>query len=220
MRSKKVILFLIAAWVGLSLASAEATITAFRGKVEFRVSDGAPWRPAAVGATLPIGGSISTGFNSTAELNLGHSVVTVKALTRISLRELQQTGAKVSTSLALRVGAVNASIETGNGLSQDFSIRSPVSTAAVRGTKFDFDGENLTVQSGVVHFSNLVGQYHSVGAGEHSTTGGFTPPSSGGQNLENSSTVPTETGPSLPGGATGGGTQPTQLNIVLEFNLG
>ena len=100
MRSKKAILILFAAVVGLSLASAEATITSFRGKVEFRVSDGSDWQPAAVGSTLPAGGSISTGFNSMAVLDLGHSVVTVKALTRISLGELQQSGTRLTTRLA------------------------------------------------------------------------------------------------------------------------
>ncbi|MGO8692038.1 MAG: FecR domain-containing protein [Rectinemataceae bacterium] len=218
MCGKKTIAFLLAAFVGLGLASAEARITELRGKVEFRVSAGSDWQPAAVGSKLPAGGSISTGFNSMAVLDLGHSVVTVKALTRISLSELAQSGSKLTTRLALRVGAVNASIKTGEGLSQDFSIKSPVSTAAVRGTRFDFDGENLTVQSGLVSFSNLVGEHHSLGAGEHSTIGGFTPPSSGGQSFEALSTVPTVTGPSLPAGAAGGTQyQPTQLNIVLQF---
>ena len=219
MRSKVIFAFLLAASLGLSLASAQARITALHGKVEFRISDHSAWRAATVGAKLPPGGSISTGFNSMAVLDLGHSVVTVKALTRISLAELQQVGTKVTTRLALRVGSLNASIKTGEDISQDFTVKSPVSTAAVRGTQFDYDGENLSVQSGTVSFSNLIGAHHSLGPGERSATGGYTPPSSGGESFEAASTVPTITGPTLPTGAAGGGAaQPTQLYIILQFS--
>ena len=50
----------------------------------------------------------------------------------------------------------------------------PVSTAAVRGTAFTYDGTNLIVQEGDVSFSNLIGQRHSVRRSQTSRTWQYT----------------------------------------------
>jgi hypothetical protein len=59
-------------------------------------------------------------------------------------------------------------VEPSAGGTLDFSVRSPVATASVRGTAFDFDGTRLVVEEGRVHLSgnSVTGAY--VGKG-HST---------------------------------------------------
>jgi hypothetical protein len=47
----------------------------------------------------------------------------------------------------------------------DFTVRSPIATASVRGTSFDFDTENLRVDEGRVQYSHDNGSSTSVPAG-------------------------------------------------------
>ncbi len=97
------------------------------------------------------------------------------------LDQLVQQGSTVSTELYLRVGRVRAEVKGAEGLLQDFKVRSPISTAAVRGTAFDFDGVNTNVDNGVVNLSNnQSGQSTNLGAGEQgSVTEGDSPPTGG-----------------------------------------
>ena len=75
-----------------------------------------------------------------------------------------------------------------------------MSTAAVRGTDFEFDGFTVTVTNGVVTFINAVGQSRGVSAGEDSSTDGTGLPTSGDQEKDwraqiNPYTSPTDTTP-------------------------
>jgi hypothetical protein len=101
------------------------------------------------------------------------------------------------------VGKVNAEVKTTAGLSQNFKLRSPVSTAAVRGTGFDYSGYDLFVYNGEVTYQNLTGQDRTYGEGEGGATSGEDTPSGGERLKEVESTINTyATGPG--GQSTGG----------------
>ncbi len=148
-------------------AQSQAVIKEIAGKVEIRVGTGS-WQPARSGVAVPTGTYISTGFNSTAILDLAGSLLQVNPLTRMQIQELIEKEGTLSTELFLRVGKVKAEVKSIQGLTQDFKLRSPVSTAAVRGTDFEFDGVTVTVINGTVSFSNTYNQTLSVGGGEYS----------------------------------------------------
>ncbi len=148
----------------LSAEDVSASISKITGKVEIQTANG--WAPAKVGQTINAGTTISTGFRSTAELTLGTAIVTVKALTRLTLAELAENAGVVTTNLNLRVGKVSAEVKTVAGKTNDFKVKSPISTASVRGTGFDFDGESLVVTHGVVEFADNIGNKVSVPIGE------------------------------------------------------
>jgi hypothetical protein len=180
-------------------AQLKAVVKEITGKVEIKPAEGA-WRSAKAGVTLSQGYSISTGFDSTAVLEIGQSVLRVRALTRMRLEELLQKEGTVSTGLYLSVGKVKAEVKTVAGVPQKFMLKGPVSTAAVRGTDFEFDGFTVKVTNGVVVFINIAGQSRGVSAGEDSSTDGAQPPTSGDQEKDwraqiNPYTSPTETGP-------------------------
>lgn len=157
---------MIVAAVGTPLmAETRVKITEAKGKVEMR-EPGRDWKPAKVGMVFTIGAFISTGFDSHAALNLGGSILQVKQLTRMKLEELVEKEGTIDTELFLRVGKVRAKIVTEEGLRTNFKLRSPISTAAVRGTEFEYDGEKLMVVEGVVSISNPIGQTRSVITGE------------------------------------------------------
>jgi len=183
-------------------AQTEAVIKESTGKVEVK-DPGGDWHPAAVGAKLAMGGSISTGFSSTALLDLGTSTLKVAPLTRMQLVDLVARQGSVSTSLFLKVGKVRAEVKSVQGVRQDFTLKSPQATAAVRGTEFDFDGLTLNVVIGVVHFVNTRGQSRNVPAGEGSSTDGNQLPTTGDQQLNAQVGVDPYTSP------TGGGVSPT-----------
>jgi hypothetical protein len=184
-------------------AQSQAVIRQMTGKVELQAAPQQVWVPAKTGMTIPLGASISTGFNSMAVLELGSSVVQVNPLTRMRIDELVQKQGTVRTDLFLRVGKVKADIKSVQGLAQDFRVKSPVSTAAVRGTGFEYDGYDLYVYEGKVTFSNLIGQSVTYAPGEQGGTTGYDTPAEGAAGQE-SLTVVTPYAPGLGGESSGG----------------
>lgn len=153
-------------------AWAQAEFSEISGKVEVRPASGGSWTPAEVGMQLARNTMISTGFNASAEIRVGDATVEVEALTRMEFEEIVERSDEVETRLNLSVGKMRAEVRSTDGRSQDFQVRSPISTAAVRGTDFSFDGEELQVSEGQVAFVNNYGQQRAVSAGQRSQTTG------------------------------------------------
>ena len=164
-----IVLCLLAAGLA-SAADLTATVVKITGKADSQ-KDGA-WVALAVGQVLPVGTTVSTGFRSELQLKIGPSTVAVKALTRLTIKDLVQTGGAAKTDLYLAVGKIAAEVNTSDTVTeQKFTVGSPVSTASVRGTSFTFDGVNLTVARGVVDFSDLRGNMVQVPVGESARAG-------------------------------------------------
>jgi hypothetical protein len=130
----------------------DAVIREFAGDVEVKTAGG-EWVPARAGMTLASNTLISTGFHSTAVLDIGNSSVMVRPLTRLSLDELVALGKNERVGLNLRVGRVRAEVTPPEDGTVGFTVLSPMVTASVRGTVFEFNSVNLAVQSGTVAFT-------------------------------------------------------------------
>ena len=148
--------------VVLTLSSAtlfagnKATVIAKKGKVE--ILQNGEWLPVRVNMEISLGTTISTGFKSSAKLDLGDSIVTVSQLSRMKIEELSKVDNHAKTTLFLKVGKVKADVKSSAKLKHNFKFRSPVATASVRGTSFTFTPIQLTVHEGSVDFSNSYGQ--------------------------------------------------------------
>ena len=153
------------------LSASEGVFRTVSGKVEYQIP-GDVWRAASTGTRIPSGALISTGFRSEATLEIDSAVLTVRPLTRMRIDELVEKEGVISTELHLRVGRVRAEVKAVKGLQNNFRLTSPVSTAAVRGTSFDYDGVNLRVLSGLVRFANQFNVGTTLGAGERGTLTG------------------------------------------------
>ena len=130
----------------------QAVVKEFSGKVEVK-QPGQSWQPVQLNMIVSKGATLSTGFASRLVLALGQTEISVRPLTRMVLQELIRRGTTNTTSLTLRVGKVNAVVKATSGEKNDFTIRGPESTAAVRGTEFDFDAnidDRTTVHEGSV----------------------------------------------------------------------
>jgi hypothetical protein len=146
-------------------AAMKAVFSAIVGKVEYQ-KPGSSWKPAKVGDSIDKGTVVSTGFKSSATLKLEESSLFLKPLTRLTLEEAVKTSGGTQTKLYLLSGRVKADVPPQAGKTTDFRIKSPTATASVRGTAFDFDGLNLMVSRGRVHYQTPTNQFRLVGARE------------------------------------------------------
>ena len=182
----------------ISAASNEVTVTSLKGNVKYRI-DGEEWKKLSEGMKLPVGAVISTSFKSEAVLDLGSSEIFVKQLTRMSINELSEKNKTVNTKLNMRLGRISADVKTSKGLKHDFTIKTPVSTAAVRGTKFSFDGVNIKVANGRVVVSNRNNHSASYKGGESGSSIGNNPPEGGAAGREEGLSVSADTSDILSG---------------------
>ncbi|HAP42729.1 MAG: hypothetical protein A2087_04920 [Spirochaetes bacterium GWD1_61_31] len=163
---RKLILGLVLLALACSLAVAqEARITEIAGRVEYQLP-GASWRPARVGDALPRGTVISTGFKSSAKLQVANAVITVNPVTRLTIEQLVQTSGSNQAQLFLLAGRVSAEVTPQANTTTEFRVSSPTATASVRGTGFQFDGVNLLVGHGAVELRTPLAQTRLVAAGE------------------------------------------------------
>jgi hypothetical protein len=146
----------------------QAVILEARGTVEIQDGGLAEWRAAAPGDTFGKNAVISTGFRSTALIALGDSRLSVRPLTRLTLEELVQRDTAEEVSLHLRTGRIRAEVRPPSGGRTDFTVRSPVATASVRGTSFEFDTRHLYVNDGRVLLEGGNGQTVYVDEGQRS----------------------------------------------------
>lgn len=171
-------LLLVLLIAGAAWGQSRAVFTEVNGKVEVRAAAGGPWTDAEPGMEVSNNTMIATGFNASAALRMGDSTVRVQQLTRMEFEGILEQEGAVETRLNLNVGRMSAQVRSSDGRAQNFQVRSPISTAAVRGTDFEYDGEQVVVTQGQVDIvNNQTNQSQPVQAGQQSTTSGSEPPS-------------------------------------------
>lgn len=150
-----------------AFAALEARIASVDGTVRVSGSTGG-WERAEEGMVLGAGDLVATGFRGRAVITIGRSEVDVSPLSQVSIAELAEREDVDQARLSMPFGKVNARVRSAEDRRSDFRVVSPVSTASVRGTDFAYDGISLQVTEGDVAIENLIGQTHSVRAGQES----------------------------------------------------
>jgi hypothetical protein len=135
------------------------------GTVEIKAPGSAVWVKAAAGDRIEKSALVSTGFQSSAVLAVGDSLITLRPLTRLSLEEIMRNQDGERVNLYLQTGRIRAEVRPPAGGNTDFTVRSPSVTASVRGTSFEFDTENIRVDEGRVQYSLANGRQTSVAEG-------------------------------------------------------
>jgi hypothetical protein len=154
------------------LFAQEALVREVYGTVEVR--ENGVWSPAREGQSLGLQVLISTGLRSGALIAIGESTLSVRPLTRLSLEELVRAEGRETVHINLRTGRVRAEVNPPAGMTVDFTLRSPIATASVRGTSFDFDGMEVRVEEGWVRLAGGDGGGTWVSAGHRAITDGGT----------------------------------------------
>ncbi|MDR0720743.1 MAG: FecR family protein [Treponema sp.] len=168
MRKVFVSMLLLAGIAGVFAQEGQTVILDVQGTVEIQDGGSAEWRAAAPGDSIGKNTTISTGFKSIALISLGNSRLSVRPLTRLTLEELVQRDNTEDVRLHLRTGRVRAEVRPPAESRTDFTVRSPVATASVRGTDFEFDTRHLYVNDGRVLLENSNGQMVFVDKGQRS----------------------------------------------------
>ena len=112
--------------------AASGEIIAIKGKVE--VQKMGQWKPARQGEALDSGTLISTGFKSELVLKVDGSTIIVQPLTRLRLDEIIKKGDVISSKVYLDMGSIKANVKPAETKKVEFTVRTPVATASVRGT--------------------------------------------------------------------------------------
>ena len=110
-------------------------ITAVRGLVEVKLTEGAPWQAAKEGLIVDEGGEFRTGPRSAVQFVIEpDQTITLDRLGTVKLlTAVKQASGKTKTDLGMKYGRTRYDISAG-GLEHESTIRSPNSTLAVRGT--------------------------------------------------------------------------------------
>jgi len=135
------------------------------GEVELKRTETSAFIKAKAGDTVAADTVISTGFKSTAIIDIGGSSITVRPLTRLSLAEIQSVSDTEMLNVKLQTGRIKVDVKPPAGTKANCTIQSPSATASVRGTSFEFDTFNLKVYEGGVAFKGGKGMSILVPAG-------------------------------------------------------
>ena len=149
-------------------AQQNGVITEFSGTVELKNAGAGDFVPARSGDTVAGNTIISTGFKSTAIIRVGSAVLTVRPLTRLTLSEISSSAGTEIINLNLQAGRVRVDVSPPAGTRTALSITSPVATASVRGTSFEFETQGLNVYEGRVAYQGASGGMVIVSAGSAS----------------------------------------------------
>ncbi|MDR2941882.1 MAG: FecR family protein [Treponema sp.] len=165
------LLVIFFAGAGICVFSQNGMIKELSGVVELKLAGADEYVPAVAGAQVAADTVISTGFKSTALLEVGSAVIAVRPLTRLTLKEIKASQGTETINVNLQAGRVRVDVKPPAGTKASFSVTSPSATASVRGTSFFFDTRNLRVREGKVAFRGNHGYTVQVAAGSHSGIG-------------------------------------------------
>lgn len=131
----KFALLLIALAAPLAAQDLSLVVTKVERKVEVSRNEGA-WEPATKGMKLLPGDRIHTGFKAVCGVKFPDgSALEVKPMSLVLLQKLQDgDGGRLKSRVWLRLGEVSAQVNRSSGAAADFNVKTPTSTASVRGT--------------------------------------------------------------------------------------
>lgn len=124
------------------------------------------WLPIASDQQLLPGTRLFNPSPRVTQLNLEGDLLTLGPFTEITIGSIRSIN--TPTLLEVPSGSIRAQVRTSSPQERGvrFQIQSPVATASVRGTEFQFGWSMLEVTSGDVEVKNLLGQVHSVRANQ------------------------------------------------------
>lgn len=103
-------------------------------RAQWRVDAQAPWKGAAVNDILPVGAEVRTGRDTIITLRIGmNASMLIDRLSFVTIPEILQQGDVLRTRVSMRYGLMDVKVDH-VGLANDFEIKTPSATLAVKGT--------------------------------------------------------------------------------------
>jgi len=187
---KKAILTILFAGLVMAVYAQNGVLKEITGTVELKPAGATAFTPAAAGTQVNADTVISTGFKSTALVEVGSAVIAVRPLTRLTLTEISATKEAETITMNLQAGRVRVDVNPPAGIKTSLSVSSPTATASVRGTSFYFDTLSVSVREGTVAFRGNTGYTVQVGAGSFSVVNTYSGVAAVAQNSGSTGLVP------------------------------
>jgi len=167
----KKIIALVFALAAVGASAQNGVIKELTGTVELKKSGSAEFTAAKTGDAVAQDTVVSTALKSTVLIEVGSAILTVRPLTRLTLKEIRASSEGENVNVSLQSGRVRVDVKPPAGSKANLTVQSPSATASVRGTSFEFDARNLYVISGNVAFKGTNGEYTLITAGSESAVG-------------------------------------------------
>jgi len=163
---KKTVLVLLMIFAALSVFAQNGVLRELSGTVELKLAGSSSFTAASVGDQISQDTIISTGFKSTALVEIGSTLIAVRPLTRLTLTEIRSSTGAETLNVNLAAGRVKVDVNPPAGTRASTSVTSPSATASVRGTSLLMDLLNCRTLEGTVDYKQLQGLYsYLVSAG-------------------------------------------------------
>ena len=162
---KKIIFVIFLVFAGAYAFAQSGVIRELSGTVELKAQGASAYTAAKAGDEIKQDTVISTGFKSSALVALGSTMITVRPLTRLTLKEIQASSGTETININLQAGRVRVDVNPPAGTRASVAVTSPIATASVRGTSFEFDTRNLKVNHGRVSYDGKKGKSKQADAG-------------------------------------------------------
>ena len=156
---KKTVLALLMIFAALSVFAQNGVLRELSGTVELKNAGSSSFVAANVGDQVAQDTIISTGFKSTALVEIGSTQIAVRPLTRLTLTEIRSSSGAETLNVNLAAGRVKVDVNPPAGTRASTSVTSPSATASVRGTSLLMDLLNCRTLEGTVDYKQLQGIY-------------------------------------------------------------
>ena len=151
---KTAMLIIMVMLVSLSVFAQNGVVREINGTVELKHSGASGFTAAKNGDAIAQDTVVSTGFKSTALVEVGSTVIALRPLTRLTLKEISASAGAETLNVDLQAGRVRVDVNPPAGTKASMSISSPSATASVRGTSFDMDVVSVSVVEGGVNYGD------------------------------------------------------------------
>jgi len=216
---KKCVLFVVlVSAVVFSVFSQNGTIRELTGDVELKQAGSDTFTAARTGAVVAQDTIVSTGFKSTAIIEVGSNLITVRPLTRLSLSEIQLASGSENVNINLQAGRIRVDVKPPAGTRATTTVQSPSATASVRGTELEMDTNNIEVISGRVGLSGSDGIVIMVPAGTSNSISSDGVPSNRVDVIQSGNMPPAPVGAGSSGGSASSSPLPgDSIDIDLDW---
>jgi len=157
--------FLFLVFLAVNSYSQTGIIREFTGSVELKPAGSSGFIPAKTGNEVAQNTIVSTGFGSTAIIEVESTLITLYPLTRLSFAETNNSQNNGNLNINLQAGRIRVDVKPPAGTRANTTVQSSNAAASVRGTIFEMDTHNLDVIEGTVNWKSLNGLSLNIPAG-------------------------------------------------------
>jgi hypothetical protein len=143
------------------------SVVELSGEVEYSESISGPFKPLTKDVTLRQGMFISTGFESSATVNINGQLLHIPQTVQLRFDEFTQGENLARTQLYLYVGTVQAQVRHTAAIRGDFSVTTPTAISSIRGSEMVVTYDNSTNTTTAYAISDVV---YVKGNGDSSET--------------------------------------------------